>query len=65
MLFNLYETPLVGNSATNVKPLNYMVDVDGNIHFPVIGKLKIGGLTTKQLNEKLTLIIGGRGAHLG
>ena len=58
MPFNLYETPLVGNSANNPKPLNYMVDVDGNIHFPVIGKLKIGGLTTKQLNEKLTLILG-------
>jgi len=50
--FNIYETPIVGNITSNAKPLDYLVDVDGNIHFPVIGELKIEGLTTKSLNEK-------------
>ena len=33
---------------------NYLVDNDGNINFPVFGKLKVEGLTRKQL-EKLLL----------
>ena len=56
--FNLYETPMVGNGVSNAKPITYLVDADGEIHFPVLGKLKISGLTTKELNEKLTLVLG-------
>lgn len=52
--FNLYETPVLGNGASSAKPLDYLVDVDGEIHFPVLGKLKVAGLTTKELNTKLT-----------
>ena len=55
--FNLYETPMVGNGGANAKLLDYLVDVDGNIHFPVIGKLKVGGLTTLELNNKLAVIL--------
>ena len=57
--FNLYETPIVGKVApSGNEPLNYIVNADGDIYFPVIGNLRVGGLTTKQLNEKLTEILG-------
>ena len=57
MPFNLYETPMIGSAATNAKPLNYLVDADGDIQFPVIGRLKVKGSTTKELTEQLTTMI--------
>ena len=56
--FNLYETPMVGNMTSNAKPITYLVNADGEINFPVIGKLKVSGLTTKETNDKLTAILG-------
>ncbi|WP_282148879.1 polysaccharide biosynthesis/export family protein [Algibacter lectus] len=53
--FNLYESPMLQNSNSIGKPLPYLVDDDGNINFPVLGKLKIVNLTTKQLIEKLEI----------
>jgi len=47
--FNLYET----QSATNPQPLLYLVDVDGNINFPVIGKIKVSGLSSQELTDLL------------
>lgn len=35
----------------------YWVDPDGNIDFPVLGKLHIEGMTTTQLRDTLTLLI--------
>lgn len=35
----------------------YWVDPDGNIDFPVLGKLHIEGMTTTQLKDTLTLLI--------
>lgn len=55
--FNLYETPLVGTMNANAKPITYLVDADGEINFPVIGKVKVAGNTTKELNEILTKIL--------
>ncbi len=55
--FNLYETPLISGSVANAKPLTYLVNADGAINFPVIGTLKVGGLTTKQITEKLTIAL--------
>jgi len=55
--FNLYETPLTSGSFANAKPLTYLVNVDGDIQFPVIGKLKVGGLTTKQIADTLTKVL--------
>lgn len=55
--FNLYESPMVGNGAANAKPIDYLVDAAGDIHFPVIGKLKVAGLTTKEFNKKLSAIL--------
>ena len=50
--FNLYETPPI--NAGNPKLLPYLVDGDGIINFPVLGKLKVEGLTTQQLSDQIT-----------
>jgi len=52
--FNLYETPVVGNTMSNVKPLTYLVNSDGDINFPVLGKIKAEGFTTKEITGHLT-----------
>jgi polysaccharide export outer membrane protein len=49
--FNLYEAPsVVGNPVL----LPYLVDGDGNINFPVLGKLKVAGFTTQQIGDQIT-----------
>jgi polysaccharide export outer membrane protein len=52
--FNLYETPVVGTYTSNLNPLEYLVDTDGNINFPVLGILKVEGLSTKEFSKSLT-----------
>lgn len=52
--FNLYKTA----SGTSTKPLLYLVDSDGEINFPVLGSLKVAGLTTKQVTQNLTATLG-------
>jgi polysaccharide export outer membrane protein len=37
---------------------NYLVDADGMINFPVLGRMKVGGLTTPELSDLLVLEIG-------
>jgi polysaccharide export outer membrane protein len=54
LTFNLYET----TGATNAKPLNHLVDSDGEINFPVVGPIKVAGLTTKQVTQNLTSTLG-------
>jgi len=49
--FNLYETTT--NTAVP-KLLPYMVDSEGNINFPVLGKLKVAGFTTHQISDQVT-----------
>ncbi len=53
--FNLYETPPIGQTITAAKPMPYLVDAEGRINFPVLGKLQITGLNTKELTQKLEL----------
>jgi len=54
--FNL---PIATTSATSISaqgnPIlqSYLIDVNGNIEFPVLGKLKIGGLTRTQAIDML------------
>lgn len=55
--FNLFETPVLVNTIGNLIPITYLVNPDGIIFFPVIGELKVGGLTTKELNTKLSKIL--------
>lgn len=56
--FNLYSTPMVGTTGAR-EPLPYLVDTDGKINFPVLGKLEIVGLTTKELTKKLEALLVG------
>ncbi len=51
--FNLYES----SGASGSKLLTYLVDIDGNINFPVLGKLKVAGLTNKQITNNLTQLL--------
>ncbi|OAB29674.1 polysaccharide export outer membrane protein [Flavobacterium fryxellicola] len=48
--FNLYES----TSTTEPIPITYIVDNDGEITFPVVGILKVEGITTKILKQQLT-----------
>lgn len=60
----MYNLP-VANVATrgdnavtgNLSLQSYIVDKEGDITFPMIGKLHVAGMTTKQLTEKLTELI--------
>ncbi len=54
MPFNLYETPMIGSAVSNAKPLTYLVNSDGEINFPVLGTMKVAGLSTKILAADLT-----------
>ncbi len=48
--FNLYEA----QGVANLVPLPHIINADGEINFPVIGKIKVAQLTTKQLANELT-----------
>ncbi|MFH4965346.1 polysaccharide biosynthesis/export family protein [Gaetbulibacter sp. M235] len=49
---------LVRQSGSNAQFLDYLIDIDGNIDFPVLGKVKLVGLTVEEgkelLKEKLS-----------
>ena len=47
--FNLVEV-----SGTTSKPITYLVNADGEINFPVLGKIKVEGYTTKEITDQLT-----------
>lgn len=42
-----------GNPYTQQSVLGYLVDVNGEIDFPILGKLKVAGLTRLQLTEMI------------
>lgn len=44
-------------ASTNTDLGGYLVNEDGNIIFPIIGRVQVNGLTTKQLIEKLTILV--------
>lgn len=48
--FNLFKG---GGESTSAKQLTYLVDIEGNINFPVLGEIKTEGLTTNSLKKKL------------
>ena len=45
----------VGNNQSGIK--TYLVDIDGNIDFPVLGKIKLGGLTHTAAKDKLVAAV--------
>jgi len=55
--YNISEVNVQGN----IKMQSYLVDIEGNIEFPVLGTIKIGGLTRTQatalLKERLVVYI--------
>jgi polysaccharide export outer membrane protein len=51
--FNIYE----GQGTVNSLPLPYIVNFDGEINFPVLGKILVTQLTTNELTDKLTEIL--------
>lgn len=61
-LFNRGEMPVAGiitsasaaNSTPSVYKEGYLVDKEGNIDFPVLGTVKLGGLTKSAAKAKLT-----------
>ncbi len=53
--FNETNTPDQSNSAfTTRTSVGYLVDVNGIIEMPLIGKLKVGGLSTKDARDTIT-----------
>lgn len=46
--FNLFRG---GGGASNPEPIDYLVDNDGNIDYPVLGKIKLLGLTVEKAKE--------------
>lgn len=56
-IFNKPNNSYVSSSSANgvnLQSPGYLVNEDGNIQFPVIGEMKITGLTTNELRIKLT-----------
>ena len=51
--FNIYES----QGQLNRVPLPYIVDADGEINFPVIGKILVSQTTTKELTKKITELL--------
>ncbi len=48
--FNIYESPILGNSLGNLKPIPYLVNAQGEINFPILGTLKVEGMTNNELS---------------
>jgi polysaccharide export outer membrane protein len=46
-----------GTMGSTSQPMGYLVSQDGNIKFPVLGKLKAAGLTKKQLEDEIANIL--------
>ncbi len=60
--FNYFSTQAGGNflQASNelsINVISYSVDVEGFIFFPVVGKIKLSGLSLDQAGEKLQLVL--------
>lgn len=59
VLFNNVLLPANGNVGTLAEKINegYLVDKNGSINFPVIGRITLGGLTKEEATEKMTDLI--------
>lgn len=53
----LIDNPTTSSSSNVSTPLGYLVDNQGFITYPVFGKLKVDGLTKKQLADSITTFI--------
>lgn len=50
--FNIYSNGN-GNMTNTNQGLGYLVDVEGNIQYPVLGKMKVAGLTCRNLRDTI------------
>lgn len=50
--FNIYSNGN-GNMTNTNQGLGYLVDVEGNIQYPVLGKMKVAGLTCRGLRDTI------------
>lgn len=59
--FNIYAVAEVASGTGSQQNLSYLVDQDGNIELPVLGKIHAAGLTRLKLQEKIQnlLVEGG------
>jgi polysaccharide export outer membrane protein len=59
VLFNNVLLPSQGNTGSLAEKINegYLVDKNGAINFPVIGKITLGGLTKEEAQDKMTDLI--------
>jgi polysaccharide export outer membrane protein len=59
VLFNNVLLPSTGNTTVIADKINegYLVDKNGAINFPVIGKIPLAGLTKEEAGEKMTTLI--------
>ena len=44
----------MAGSSSNSQEVPYLIDSEGDIHFPVLGTIEVKGLTPRELREKLT-----------
>jgi polysaccharide export outer membrane protein len=50
-IFNKSEGPSVGDSYSTRPNVGYLVDAEGNIDMPLVGKIKVAGLSTIQAKD--------------
>lgn len=53
----IVQTTLSGATALSGSLQNYIVDKNGQINFPVLGELKIGGMTAKEAQDYIASLI--------
>ncbi|WP_240642405.1 polysaccharide biosynthesis/export family protein [Nonlabens xiamenensis] len=55
--FNLFVNPVLGNDlmaqGNSGRLLDYLVDVDGTINFPVLGNLEVAGMTREEVRKMI------------
>lgn len=64
MLFNTLNMPSAASAtsqSTITQSIGYLVGQDGNIQFPVLGKIQAAALTKKQLTDKITGLLNDKG----
>lgn len=52
-IFNASDEMRMGSYGTNSGLLGYLVDESGNVNFPFVGNINVGGLTTSQAGDKI------------
>ena len=59
-LFNTYSSNpgVTGGNSNTSSGTGYIVDMNGDIEFPVIGKIKAGGITKEQFKDQLKDKVG-------